>query len=232
MIPSIAARISPSASTLRIGSMRLEAGQDVADVALFEEAQRQADQVVEQPRAHVEVQRVLHDQGDMRPQRQRRHVDGGEQPESERESEHQPDVAARHDFIDRDLHVERRSDDEQLQDHRQDEDLDQRRSPRRSSVPRRSGTAAGPFHSCGVKPAAGDSSSATPVRCFEAASSEYVWTPTSRVVNDDPLARYRLENHEVVHVPVHDRRQRQATHVVQFEAQAAGTTDASGWRSE
>ena len=38
-------------------------------------------------------------------------------------------------------------------------------------------------------------------------------------MNDDPLARYRLENHEVVHVPVHDRRERQAAQVVQLETQ-------------
>ena len=99
--------------------MELEARQHVADVPLLEEAQRQPDQVVEQPRAHLEVQRVLHDQGDMRPQRCCRDVDDGEQAETRAPSASmQVDIAARDHLVDGELHVERGGDDEQLEDER------------------------------------------------------------------------------------------------------------------
>ena len=62
----------------------------------------------------------------MRAQRGGGDIDGGEQPEAEGKRQHQVDIAARHDLIDGELHVEGRGDDQQFENDREGEDLHQR----------------------------------------------------------------------------------------------------------
>ena len=61
MIPSITAAIMPSASRLRIGSMEVKRDRTSPTCRFSKKAERQPEQVVEQPRAELEVQDVLHD---------------------------------------------------------------------------------------------------------------------------------------------------------------------------
>ena len=83
-------------------------------------------------------------------------VDRSEQRRSPAQAPAAGRLAARHDLVHRELHVERRGDHQQLEDHREDEDLHQRRArcPCSFAPEGREGSRA--VSSFGVKPSAGD----------------------------------------------------------------------------
>ena len=78
---------------------------------------------MEQSRAHGEMQCALHGQHHVGTQGLRRDVDDRQQPETEREAQHDIGVALRHHLIHGKLHIERRGDDKQFQQGGQNHDL-------------------------------------------------------------------------------------------------------------
>src|SRR5262249_3754493 len=108
------------------GLDRPEARENVADVPFLEEGEWQAHEMMEEPRADLEAQCVLHDEHDERADRGRGDPDQSKQRKPERKDEEQIDVSSGDDLVHRQLHVEWSGDDEEFQDPRQNEDLDER----------------------------------------------------------------------------------------------------------
>ena len=98
----------------------------VADVAALEIGQRQPHQMMEQADHHLEADDIAELQRHERAQRGCGDIDEREQAEANRQRDKEPAIAFADRVVDRNLHVERADQDEQLHDHRKHERLGER----------------------------------------------------------------------------------------------------------
>ena len=138
---------------------------------------RQPDEMAEETGAELKLHDVLDDQQDQAAKRGGCRPDDRQQPEAEGQHHQKVDVASRDHLVDRDLHVEGRGEHEELQDHRQNEDLDEGVAASAQVAPEDREAAAARARPGARTPSVGESSSATPVRCFEASASERYFSP-------------------------------------------------------
>jgi len=85
---------------------RGETRKHVADMPLLEERKRKPDEVAEQPRAKGEVERVLQDHDNQRPEPGDGDGEHRDEGKTERQHDEQVDIAPRDDFVHRKLQIE------------------------------------------------------------------------------------------------------------------------------
>ena len=152
----------------------------------LEEGEGKADQVTEQARAEGEVQRVLNDDDDQRSEPGHRDVQRPNKGKAERQDHQQIDIASGDHLVDGQLQIERSCQDENFERHREREKLEQRvlgsvaclRNVNRRSLDR---------SSLRSKPEVGVSSSATPVKCFDASLDDMRFSPSAGSCRTTPF---------------------------------------------
>ena len=148
----------------------------------------------------------------------RRDANQHQETEPERQHDEKVDVAARDDLVDGDLHVKGRGEHQDLQDDREDEDLDQRMAAAAQLSPEnreRQPCALVLAHEAFrwrklERDAASDASRLRQRKDFSPEAGSWI---------DDPFSGHGLENHEVAHVPVQDGRQPELAQVLHLEPQ-------------
>ena len=199
----------------------MEARDDVAVIALDEERKRQPEQMGEQPARHREIEPVLDVDQQQAPRDFGHQAEQGDDRECAREQEKNAGVAARDDVVDRDLQIPWRHQQQRLHEQRQENDLD-----------------ALPDHRAGAGEQARQRQAPLPVDRrkvfhrgeFDGNAGEMIRDLLRRhpqhaaggVVNDEGAPSNRFEHHEMIHVPMQDRRQLELREMLRFEPQRAG----------
>src|SRR5262245_60610969 len=174
--------------------------------------------MMKEPSTQLKVQNVLHDQQDEGSNGGGRDTHQHQKPEAKGQNQQEIDVAARNDLVDRNLHAEGSCQDQDLQDNREHEDLEQRMPA-----------------SAQLRPEYGQGKSRALVapnksfhrRKLQSDSCQMIGSFSQRerpraggwIVNSDRFTGYRLEDHEVAHVPVQDCRQAKLAQVPELETQ-------------
>ena len=150
-----------------------------------------------------------------------------EQPEAQRKHHEQVRVAARDHLVHGDLHVERGGDHQHLEDGREHEDLDQRVGEAAQPAPEGGEGQPGPLvlrrEALGRRDLQRDAGQV--LRCL---GDRVALLAGGGVVHHDAPAGDRLQDHEVVQVPVQDRRQAQLPRGGRARSAAAGRPGPAG----
>ena len=200
---------------------RSEARDHVADVAALEVVERQPDQMEEQPRAEREVQPVGEIQAREAAQRFRRDVEQREQQEADAEQRQHVDVLFHQHVVDDELHVRWRREREQLDEARTVPTAARwGAATLRCRATATTGSAAARAARARMR-ASACSSSATPVKCLRQFGERKAPLSDGRIVDFDVPSADALQHHEVVEVPVQNRRTRDVPQFVDVDAQRA-----------